>query len=118
MESLVTRLREERMLTEGKWENLGKHNAGAWLGSASYVELKNVVEHQSISNMEKYKLPKDAFRMMQQDMKEAKSSLEGSPAMVYKTAWLDYVKEVWDQIQQHVEGSEESQIPEISKSAD
>ncbi len=105
IENLVARLREERTMAEGKWEDLGAHNAALWLNTVSYLELKNVVEHDGSSNTDEYRLPRGAFRVMKQDMKGANGGLEGQAAAAYKTAWLDNVKNVWAQIQDQVEDS-------------
>ena len=111
---LVERLREERAVEdrgvdEGKLEQLGKINGAAWLGTAVYVELKNVAESRHGSNMQTYKLPRAAFKTMKRDMADANASCDGVPAVAYKTAWLDYVRSVWAQIVEQLdpEGSKE-----------
>ena len=48
--------------------------------------------------MENYRLPRTAFRMMKNDMEEAGAECDGIHAVVYKTAWLDYVTSVWSQV--------------------
>ena len=105
LESLVSRFREERRLVEGQWEELGRKNGGAWLSGASYLELKNVIERPPSSNMEEYKLPTAAFRIMKRDMEQANGVWKGGMAVTYKTAWLDYVKSIWARIESEVEAS-------------
>ena len=112
---LITRFRKERALVEGRWENLGKQNAATWLLTVSYVELINVVEHTRTPNFSYYKLPHSAFRMMRHDMEKSGGSLEGPPSVAYKTAWLDYVTEISDQIKgelEHVEVTHPSESPQ------
>ena len=53
--------------------------------------------------MRKYKLPRAAFSAMKQDMQEVKLGSDGPQAVVYKTAWLDYVKSVWSQVVDRLE---------------
>lgn len=98
VQRLIGRLREERALVEGKWERLAVRNASIWLDTASYEELRGVAEDRGSLNMDKYRLPHGAFRMMKQDLKEAKVGFEGTHVVVYKTAWLDRVRAVWNQI--------------------
>ena len=98
VEGLITRLREERALTETKWQGLGRQNAAGWLRTASYLEVKNVVENQSIADMHRYRLPRAEFQIMKRHMEESKESLEGITAVMYKTAWLDYARAVWAEI--------------------
>ena len=95
LQSLIARLREERTMVEGKWENLAKRNAIGWLHTASLMEIRNAMEPKTSLSMAKYRLPRDAFRTMKQDMAEARESLEGAPAVVYKTAWLDHIRAIW-----------------------
>ena len=96
--SLIARLREEKEVVEGKFEELGRRAAAVWLSTASYAELSETMENQSTSEMDKYRLPRPAFRIMRRDMKEAAVSSEGAHAVAYKTAWLDYVRSVWSQV--------------------
>ena len=118
LQGLITRLREERVLAEGNWENLGRGNAAAWLSTASYMEIKNTLEHHTSSNGHKYKLPRVAFKTMKQHMKEAQGSLEGPEATVYKTAWLDYTRSVWAQVEDpvHDEGEEARVVEAVEQS--
>ena len=109
LDGLVKRLRDERSMEESKFEDLGKDNAGRWLGVVSYLELKNVAEIPSSSNLPKYKLPSAAFKTMKQDMAEANVSCEGGQAVAYKTAWLDYVRSVWARVGNQIEGLNQSQ---------
>ena len=102
-DALVHRLRGERELFGGKFEQLGKDNAAAWLSNASYLEIQNVADHNHSYGMHKYKLPRAAFSAMKQDMQEVKLGCDGPQAMVYKTAWLDYVKAVWSQVVDRIE---------------
>ena len=107
LKSLVKRLRDERSSEETKFEDLGKANAGWWLNTVSYLELKNIAENSNSSNMSKYKLPRAAFQTMKQDMAEANGSCEGGQAVAYKTAWLDYVRSVWAQVVDQVGDQQE-----------
>ena len=109
LDGLVKRLRDERSMEESKFEDLGKDNAGRWLSVVSYLELKNVAEIPSSSNLPKYKLPSAAFKTMKQDMAEANVSCEGGQAVAYKTAWLDYVRTVWARVGNQIEGLNQSQ---------
>ena len=109
LEGLVKRLRDERAGEESNFEDLGKDNAGRWLNTVSYLELKNVAENPSSSNMSKYKLPRAAFQTMKQDMAQASVSFEGAQAVAYKTAWLDYVRSVWVQVVNQIESSNHNQ---------
>ncbi len=103
---LVQRLQDERPLEESKFEDLGKTNAGHWLNTVPYMELKRIAEEIDSSNMYRYKLPKAAFKIMKQDMAQAKVDCEGGHAVTYKTAWLDYVRSVWTQAADQLEESE------------
>ena len=103
LEVLVDRLRSERELIEGKFEDLARRNGATWLSTASYLELKDVAETQSTTRMDRYRLPRAAFRVMRQDMEESKQGIEGPQAVVYKTAWLDYVRSVWSDVVQHLD---------------
>ena len=94
-----------------------RRNAAAWLGAASYRELEGVIDEGDPSAIRKYKLPHAAFRIMKREfrradgdretrrangeheMRRANGDLEGSAAVAYKTAWLDYVKAVWVQVE-------------------
>jgi len=105
LDGLVKRLRDERSMEESNFGKLGKDNAGRWLNSVSYLELKNIVENNSSPNMSKYKLPRAAFKIMNQDMAEANVSCESGQAVAYKTAWLDYVRLVWAQVDDQIESS-------------
>ena len=109
LDSLVLRLREEKDASGGQFEDVGRQNAVAWLNTVSYVEFKNVVEASDSSNMDKYKLPRAAFRAMKQDMAEANAGCEGAQAVAYKTAWLDHVRSVWVQIVDRLEDTNHKQ---------
>ncbi len=98
IDELVTRLREEAVKDVGKFERLGQESAASWLTATSYDEFLSVAEAQNISNMQKYKLPRAAFKTMKRDMAHAKSDSDGSQAKEYKTAWLDFVRMVWTQV--------------------
>ena len=102
-DALVHRLRGEWELFGGKFEQLGKDNAAAWLSTASYLEIQDVATHGHSDGLRKYKLPRAAFSAMKQDMQEVKLSCDGPQAVVYKTAWLDYVKAVWSQVVDRIE---------------
>ena len=112
LDGLVKRLSDERFSETSKFEDLGKDNAGRWLNSVSFLELKNVAENPSSSNMPKYKLPLTAFKIMKRDMVEAKVSCENGQASAYKTAWLEYVRSVWTQVEDRTEDSQHSQPAE------
>lgn len=96
--TLVHRLREERDLFGGKFEQLGKNNAAGWLITASYLEIHNIATHNYSGGMYEYKLPYSAFDTMKQDMQGVRLSCDGPQAVVYKTAWLDYVKAIWSEV--------------------
>ena len=96
-DGLVQRFRDQRPVEESKFEDLGKSNAGYWMDTVSYIELKNIAEEIDSSNMYRYRLPKAAFKIMKQDMAVANVDCGSSHAVEYKTAWLDYVKSVWTQ---------------------
>ena len=113
LDGLVKRLRDERSSEASKFEDLGKDNAGRWLNSVSFLELKEVAENPSSPNMPRYKLPHTAFEIMKQDMVEAKVSCENGQALAYKTAWLDYVRSVWAQVEDWKEDSQHSQPAEV-----
>lgn len=98
IENLIPRLREEKAQVEGKWEELGRRNAVIWLDGASYLELKAVTTDESSTAIDRYKLPPSAFRLMRLDTKEAQGSCRGHHAVAYKTAWLHYVRKVWQQV--------------------
>ena len=102
-DALVHRLQGERELFGGKFEQLGKDNAAAWLSTAPYLEIQDVATHSHSDGMRKYKLPRAAFSAMKQDMQEVKLSCDGPQAVVYKTAWLDCVKAVWSQVVDRIE---------------
>ena len=105
LDALVQRLRGERELFGGKFEQFGKNNAATWLSTASYLEIQSIAENGQSNGMVKYKLPRAAFNTMKHDMKGMKLSCDGPQAVVYKTAWLDYVKTVWSDIVQQLEGT-------------
>ena len=111
-DGLVQRFRDLRPIEESKFEDLGKDNAGGWLNAVSFLELKNVAENPSSSNMPKYKLPRAAFQTMKQDMAEVNVSCEDGQAVAYKTAWLDYVRSVWVLVEEQIEGSQHSEAAE------
>ena len=102
-DALVHRLWGERDLFGGKFEQLGKGNAAAWLSTASYLDIQDVANHKHSDGMHKYKLPRAAFSVMKQDMQEVKLGCDGPQSVVYKTAWLDYVKAVWSQVVDRIE---------------
>lgn len=104
-DALVHRLRSERDLFGGKFEQLGKNNAATWLATASYLEIQSIASHNHSDGMHRYKLPRGAFNVMKQDMQEESLSCEGIQAVVYKTAWLDYVKSVWSEVVDRIEES-------------
>ena len=101
--ALVLRLRGERDQYGGKFEQLGKNNAATWLNTASYLEIHNIVSPDYSGGMYKYKLPPSAFNTMKQDMQRVRLSCDGPQAVVYKTAWLDYVKAIWSEVVDRME---------------
>ena len=119
MEDLINRLREEREVVEGKFEELGRNNAAAWLSTSAYLELKNVAESDGVTDLQSFRLPRAAFRIMKEDMEEAKVGIEGAHAVMYKTAWLDYVRVVWagvmDRVEEPINGVEPVKAPVKAK---
>ncbi len=113
-EGLIDRLREERALVESKVEELGRRNAAAWLATVSYLELKSVLEEQAAVDIAKYRLPKTAFRTAKLDLRETIGGFSGLPAVTYKTAWLDYVKAIWDRVKNDTEVAGETQTAEAT----
>ena len=77
MDGLVQRLKQEQELFGGRFEQLGRNNATAWLITSSYAELQSVTESNYSVRMHKYKLPRAAFRIMQQDLENENLSCEG-----------------------------------------
>ena len=119
LEGLINRLREERALAEGGFEQLGRRNAAAWLTSVPYLELKVVAGNGRAGSIDKYKLPHAAFRMMKRDMEEAKASCDGTYAVAYKTAWLDYVRAVWAEVVEKIEeDGRETELAGVSNGAE
>ena len=114
VDELVTRLQEELVEEEGRFERLGQENAASWLRTAAYREFQSVAEAQNISDMQKYRLPRAAFKTMKRDMEEATSTCEGAQAKEYKTAWLDSVRTVWMQVAAQLE-KETAREPENGK---
>ena len=115
VDHLVNRFRHEQTTDESKFQDLGKDDAGRWLNTISYPELKNILENPNSSNMSKYKLPRAAFEVMKQGMAEANVSCAGGHAVAYKTAWLNQVRSVWDLIPDQTEepdqtGPDEEQL--------
>ena len=106
MESLSSRFREEHRLDEEKMAGLGRRNAASWLRAASYKELQHVIDAGESSRKRGSKFPHSAFRIMKRELRRANGGLEGSAAVAYKTAWLDYVKAVWVQVERYGEESE------------
>ena len=103
LDALVRRLQGERDLFGGKFEQLGKNNAAAWLTTAPYLEIQSVANHNHSDGMHKYKLPRAAFSAMKQDMQDVNLSCDGPQAVVYKTAWLDCVRAVWSEVVDRIE---------------
>ncbi len=127
LQGLASRFREEHGLAQEQWASLGSRNAVAWLSAASYLELKGVIDEGDPSRgIRKYKLPHAAFRIMKREMRRANGDretrgangdretrradgdLEGSAAVAYKTAWLDYVKAVWVQVEVRLDEPEDA----------
>ena len=108
LEALVDRLRDERGLVEGQFEELGRRNAESWVGTAPYLELKGVTETNGALRMEKYRLPSSSFKTMKRDMESENVTVEGPQAVTYKTAWLDQVKTVWSQVIEQLDSEDET----------
>ena len=109
LETTVSRLREERENAEGKFEDLGKRNAAVWLSTAAYLDLKSVANNDRVFDIGRYRLPRAAFQIMKQDMKESEAGLDGVPALAYKSAWLDHAGAVAAQVahpQEQANGAE------------
>ena len=71
-----------------------------------------MAENGNSVEIQKYRLPRGAFKTMKQDLLESeKLDLDGIHAMAYKTAWLDYVRALWAQVVDHVEESTNHQKP-------
>ena len=107
VEALIERLRDERGLVEGRFEELGRHNAESWLGAAAYLELKAVTESNGALRMEKYRLPSSSFKTMKRDMEKERVTVEGPQAVTYKTAWLEQVRTVWTQVIEQLESEDD-----------
>ncbi|MCH7606136.1 MAG: hypothetical protein IH962_03175 [Chloroflexi bacterium] len=107
-DSLVERLREERAVDGGKFEELGRSNAAGWMSTASYLEFRVVADDIRSTNMRNYRLPRVAFGTMKRDMENLSASLDGVQAIAYKTAWLDSVRAVWAQIVDQLEPEDSS----------
>ena len=110
MPELVERLREERTLVEGRFEQLARTNAARWLSTAGYSEFKLVVDGRAAVDVETYRLPKAAFKQMKKDVEEARLGSNGVHATAYKTAWLDYVGSIWSEVVDQVEGPETAAV--------
>ena len=108
LDALIARLRAERTVVEGKFEELGRRNAATWLSTASYLEFKAVVDNHTPSNMDKYKLPRSAFRTMRRDMEKARAKLDGPQAVAYKRGWLDCARTVWAEVSDQVRQADET----------
>ena len=108
LEALIERLRDERGLVEGRFEELGRHNAETWLGTAAYLELKAVNETNGALRIETYRLPASSFKTMKRDMEKERVSVEGPQAVTYKTAWLDQVRTVWTQVIEQLESEDDT----------
>ena len=108
VEALIDRLRDERGLVEGRFEELGRQNAESWLGTAAYLELKAVNASNGALPMEKYRLPSSSFKAMKRDMEKERVTVEGPQAVTYKTAWLDQVRTVWTQVIEQLESEDDT----------
>lgn len=108
LEALIERIRQERLLVEGRFEELGRHNAETWMVTAPYLELKAVTETNGAVQMGRYRLPSSSFKTMKRDMENEKVTVEGPQAISYKTAWLDQVRTVWTQVLDQLEPEDES----------
>ena len=53
VDELVTRLQEELVEEEGRFERLGQENAASWLRTAAYREFQSVAEAQTASGRKK-----------------------------------------------------------------
>jgi hypothetical protein len=108
LESLVDRLRDERVLVEGRFEELGRHNAESWVGKAAYLDLKAVTETNGALDMGKYRLPSSSFKTMKRDMESERVTVEGPQAITYKAAWLDQVRTLWAHVMEQLETEAET----------
>ncbi len=108
LESLVDRLRQERVLVEARFEELGRRNAENWLVTAAYLELKAVTETNGALQMAGYRLPSSSFKAMKRDMANEKVTVEGPQAITYKSAWLGQVRAVWSQVIDQLESEDET----------
>ena len=107
VEALIERLRDERGLVEGRFEELGRHNAESWLGATAYLELKAVTESNGALRMGKYRLPSSSFKTMKRDMEKERVTVEGPQAVTYETAWLEQVRTVWTQVIEQLESEDD-----------
>ena len=112
--AMIARLREEREMLEGRFQEMGGRNAASWLDTVSYIELKGVAENHGSSTIEGYKLPRSAFKVMKRDAQQANVSCAGLSASVYKSAWLDYVNVVWSKVIDQVEQQNSSKAVEVT----
>ena len=98
-DALISRLREERATANGGFEQLGNSNAMSWVKTASYQDIKSLLEDEDGSDMENYRLPRRAFKIMKRDAAAVKITLEGARASAYKTAWRDSVRSIWAEVE-------------------
>ena len=84
------------------------------MSTSSYLELKTVADARIVADMSGYRLPKAAFKRMKRDMVEVKAGLEGGQAVSYKTAWLDYVRTVWAEVADRLNGGDEVEHSEVT----
>jgi len=112
--AMIARLREEREMLEGRFQEMGGRNAASWLDTVSYIELKGVAENHGSSPIEAYKLPRSAFKIMKRDAQQANVSCAGLSASVYKSAWLDYVRVVWSRVIDQAEQENPSKAVEVT----
>ena len=112
--AMIARLREEREMLEGRFQEMGGRNAASWLDTVSYIELKGVAENHGSSPIEAYKLPRSAFKIMKRDAQQAHVSCDGLSASVYKSAWLDYVRVVWSRVIDQAEQENPSKAVEVT----
>lgn len=113
-QSLAGRFREEHRLDEEKMASMGRRNAASWLRAATYKELKHVIDAGESSRKRGHKFPHSAFRIMKRELRRANGGLEGSAAAAYKTAWGDYVKAVWVQVERNGQATENGRQEEPS----
>lgn len=117
-EDTVARLREEAEDFERRFDALGRDGASAWLGAATYSDVKTVTDADDPASMAKYRLPRAAFKIMKREMKGAGLDCEGPHALTYKKAWLDHVSAVWAEVIKESESTDSPEAAEAPEASD